>query len=171
MSIVFVVLHYIKDINVRGIYEDLIRKFRDSGHKVYIVTPLERRESGKTKVAESNNISILTVRTLNITQTNILEKAAAMLLIDLQFLKAIKKYYSGEHFDLVIYSTPPITLTKTLSYIKRKNSSRTYLLLKDIFPQNAVDLGMIKKGSLIHWYFRRIEKKLYKITTDALINC
>jgi len=164
MSIVFVVLHYIKDINVRGIYEDLIRKFRDSGHKVYVVTPLERRESGKTKVAESNNISILTVRTLNITQTNILEKAAAMLLIDLQFLKAIKKYYSGEHFDLVIYSTPPITLTKTLSYIKRKNSSRTYLLLKDIFPQNAVDLGMIKKGSLIHWYFRRIEKKLYKIS-------
>ncbi len=164
MRIVFVVLHYIKDVNVRGIYEDLIRQFRDNGHKVYIVTPLERRESGETKVTESNDVSILTVRTLNITQTNIFEKGVAMFLIDFQFLKAIKKYCSREYFDLVIYSTPPITITKTVNYIKRKNNSRTYLLLKDIFPQNAVDLQMIKEGSLIHRYFRKKEKTLYKIS-------
>jgi len=164
MNIVFLVLHYIKDVNARGIYEDLIRKFRDKGHTVYIVTPLERRESGKTRVLDSDGVSILMVRTLNITQTNIIEKGAAMFSIDFQFLKAIKKYFSGINFDLVIYSTPPITFTKTVQYILNRNNARSYLLLKDIFPQNAVDLGMIKNGSLIHTYFRRKERKLYRIS-------
>ena len=39
-----------------------------------------------------------------------------------------------------------------------------YLLLKDIFPQNAVDIGLIKKGGLLHHYFIREEKKLYEIS-------
>lgn len=41
------------------------------------------------------------------------------------------------------------------------------LLLKDIFPQNAVDLGMINKQGIkgfIYKYFRRKEKELYKIS-------
>ena len=40
-------------------------------------------------------------------------------------------------------------------------------MLKDIFPHNAVDLGMIQKTgikSIIYKYFRNVEKKLYKIS-------
>lgn len=38
----------------------------------------------------------------------------------------------------------------------------TYLMLKDIFPQNAVDLGMLSKNGikgLLYYYFRHKEKK------------
>lgn len=40
-------------------------------------------------------------------------------------------------------------------------------MLKDIFPQNAVDLGMIRKSGIkgfIYRYFRKIEEKLYRIS-------
>lgn len=30
------------DISQRHIYTDLLRKFRDEGHNVYIITPMER---------------------------------------------------------------------------------------------------------------------------------
>ena len=37
-------------------------------------------------------------------------------------------------------------------------------MLKDIFPQNAVDLEMFKEGGLIHQYFRKQEKDLYSVS-------
>lgn len=80
------------------------------------------------------------VKTLNIQKTNIVEKGIGNVLLEYQFEKAINKYYNNTKFDLVLYSTPPITLTRIIDRIKKRNSAGTYLLLKDIFPQNAVDL-------------------------------
>ena len=37
-------------------------------------------------------------------------------------------------------------------------------MLKDIFPQNAVDLGIIKQGGFLHSYFKTKEKLLYNIS-------
>ena len=37
-----------------------------------------------------------------------------------------------------------------------------YLQLKDIVPQNAVDIGMLSVSSLLYKYFRRKEIDLYK---------
>jgi len=64
----------------------------------------------------------------------------------------------------VVYSTPPITFVKVIEYLKHVTCCSTYLLLKDIFPQNAVDLGMIRQDSIVHRYFRKKEKKLYAIS-------
>jgi len=73
----------------------------------------------------------------------------------------------GISFDLVLYSTPPVTLIDPIRYVKRKYGAKTYLMLKDIFPQNAVDIGMMKKSGpmgIIYKNFRRKEKKLYAIS-------
>jgi glycosyltransferase involved in cell wall biosynthesis len=152
------------DINKRGIYTDLIRKFRDEGHLVTVVCPMERRHNKKTTFQSFEGVDILSVFTLNIQKTNIIEKGIGTLLIEYQFLAAIKKFLSNEKFDLVLYSTPPITFTKVISFVKTRDKAKTYLLLKDIFPQNAVDLGMIKKNSILHKYFLRKEKQLYAIS-------
>ena len=37
-------------------------------------------------------------------------------------------------------------------------------MLKDIFPQNAVDLGMIRKNGVLHRYFERKDKNLYEVS-------
>ncbi len=48
-------------------------------------------------------------------------------------------------FDLVLYPTPSITFLKVVEYVKKRDGTQSYLMLKDIFPQNAVDIGMMKK--------------------------
>lgn len=58
----------------------------------------------------------------------------------------------------------PITLNLPVQYSKKKFNAKTYLMLKDIFPQNAVDLQMFKKSSLIYKYFRHKEKQLYNLS-------
>lgn len=107
-------------------------------------------------------MNFLKVKIGNITKTNNIEKGISTLRIESLFQKAIKKYLKDIKFDLVVYSTPPITFEKVISYIKNKDNAKSYLLLKDIFPQNAVDLGMFSEKSLIYKHFRIKEKNLYK---------
>lgn len=146
MNILFLTLARISDISTRGIYSDLIRLFAHEGHNIYIVRPNERRYKERTNLVIKENIQILSIKTLNIQKTNFIEKGLSTLLIENQFLKGIRKHFSHVSFDLVLYSTPPITFTKIVRYIMIRDRAVSYLLLKDIFPQNAVDLGVINKG-------------------------
>lgn len=165
MNVIFLTLAHISDIEERGIYQDLMRKFRDEGHKVYIVTAAERRLGQETSLVDSYGVKILNVKTLNVQKTNIVEKGIGTLLIEKQFKSAIKKYLGDISFDLITYSTPPITFTNVVKYLKKKNPKAvSYLQLKDIFPQNAVDIGMFGEKSIFNWYFRKNEKALYKIS-------
>ena len=165
MNIIFVTLSKINCITERGIYQDLMRKFRDEGHHVFIVSPAERRTGVQTHIIDVDDVKILKVRTLNIQKTNILEKGLGTLLIEKQYILAIKKYLRDVQFDLITYSTPPITFTNVVKYLKKHNPQAvSYLQLKDIFPQNAVDLGMFGENSFINWYFRRKEKGLYQVS-------
>ena len=165
MNVIFLTLVRINDIEGRGIYQDLMRKFRDEGHQVYIVTATERRLGQETSLVESHGVKILNVKTLNIQKTNIVEKGIGTLLIESQFKAAIKKYLGDVKFDLITYSTPPITFTNVVKYLKKKNPKAiSYLQLKDIFPQNAVDMGMFGEKSVFNWYFRKKEKALYAIS-------
>lgn len=163
MNIIFLTLVRIADIEERHIYNDLMRKFRDEGHQVYIVTAAERRLGQETSLVDSHGVKILNVKTLNVQKTNIVEKGVGTLLIERQFKSAIKKYLGKISFDLITYSTPPITFTNVVKYLKRKNPKAvSYLQLKDIFPQNAVDIGMFGDKSIFNWYFRKKENALYK---------
>lgn len=148
----------------KGIYTDLLRKFRDEGFNVYVVCPEERRYRGKTRIETISNINILYVKSLNLQKTGLLEKGLATLSLSWLLFRAIKKYFKNIKFDILLYSTPPITYNKSISYLKTKDKAMTYLLLKDIFPQNAVDLSMIKKNGLIHRYFQKVENKLYHLS-------
>ncbi len=170
MNVIFLTLVRIPDIEGHGIYQDLMRKFRNEGHHVYIVTPAERRLGLKTSLVESSGVKILNVRTLNVQKTNVVEKGIGTLLLERQYKSAINKHLSGIKFDLITYSTPPITFTNVVKYLKKENPQAiTYLQLKDIFPQNAVDIGMFGENSVFNWYFRRKEKALYK--TSDYIGC
>lgn len=167
MNILFLTLVAINDIEDKGIYQDLLRKFRDEGHKIFVATAAERRTKQKTHVLKFDTTEILKVRTLNIKNANIVEKGLGTLLMERQYLKAIQNNWKSISFDLVLYSTPPITFTRVIAYIKNRDQALSYLLLKDIFPQNAVDMGMMKKQGLLYKLFRKKEEKLYEVS-DAI---
>ncbi|MBS1549849.1 MAG: glycosyltransferase family 4 protein [Bacteroidetes bacterium] len=164
MNVLFLTLVGINSVEDRGIYQDLLRKFRDEGHQVTIVTPVERRKKIRTNFRKENGVSILQVKTFNIQKTNLLEKGIGTLSIEFQYLSAIKKYLSTTQFDLVLYSTPPITFVRVIEYIKKRDKAYSYLLLKDIFPQNAVDMKMLKENGFLHRQFLQKEKRLYQIS-------
>lgn len=168
MKMLFLTISPLQRINYSGIYTDLMRRFRDDGHDVYIVSSVERRQGIPTNYQEIDGVHILSVKTLNLQKTNVVEKGVGQLLVETQYKNAIKKYLVGINFDLILYTTPPITFPKVIRYLKSRNKqAKTYLLLKDIFPQNAVDLGMMTttgvKG-MLYKMFRKKEVELYKLS-------
>lgn len=156
------------DISRRGIYTDLLRKFISEGWNIYVVTPHERSLGLSTELKEDGGVHFLGVKTLNLQKTNAVEKGLGQVLVEGQYKAAIKKFLSDVKFDLILYTTPPITFPKVIAYLKRQNpQAMTYLLLKDIFPQNAVDLGMMSTSGVkgvLYKFFRRKEKRLYALS-------
>ncbi len=164
MKVLFLTMVKINSFSDRGIYTDLLRKFYEEGHEVYAVCPVERREKKKTEVRKEKQGTVLNVQTLNLQKTNIVEKGFGTLAIEYQFLAAIKKHFADVKFDVIIYSTPPITFSKVINFIKKRDNAYSYLLLKDIFPQNAIDMKMLKENGILHRMFVKKEQKLYAIS-------
>lgn len=164
INILFLTLVKVNSLDERGIYQDLLRKFIDEKYNVTVVTPVERREKIQTNLIKTDEYSILKVKTFNLQKTNIIEKGIGTLAIEFQYLKAIKKYFKDIKFDLILYSTPPITFSKIIEFIKRRDHAYAYLLLKDIFPQNAIDMKMFKPHGFLHNTFLKKERKLYELS-------
>lgn len=169
MNILFLTMSSgLRNVSTSGIYTDLMRKFRDEGHEVYIIYPNERRTGRATSLEVSHGVHCLGVKTLNVTKTSIVEKGVGQLMLEGLFKRAMNRYFGKVKFDLILYSTPPITFNEVIKAAKKRNpQAMTYLLLKDIFPQNAVDLGMMTKTGvkgLLYKMFRRKEKELYRIS-------
>jgi len=164
MNILFLTVVKIISLEDGGIFPDLLAKLREEGHMVYIMSPTERRDKLKTHTIKEQNTQILKVKTFNIQKANLFEKGIATLAIEYQYLKALKSNFLNVKFDLVLYSTPPITFSKVIEFVRKRDGAYSYLLLKDIFPQNAVDMGMLKKGGFLHKLFLKKEKKLYEVS-------
>lgn len=167
MNILFLTLIDFNTIDDPGIYQDLLREFAKHGHNLFVISPVERRKNQTTKLLKTDKATILKLKIGNTQKTNIIEKGLSTIIIEPLFIAGIKKYFSDIKFDLVIYSTPPITFCNAIEFVKKRDEAKTYLLLKDIFPQNAVDLGMMSKRGikgLIYNVFRNKEKKLYRIS-------
>ena len=167
MNVLFLTLLSFDSLKERTIYTDLLREFVKNGHQVYAISPVEKRQNQKTYIIKEENAKILRLQIGNTQKTNIIEKGISTVMIEPTFKKAIREYFSDVKFDLVLYSTPPITLVSAIEYVKKRDGAKTYLLLKDIFPQNAVDIGIMSKSGLkglLYKHFRKQEKKLYRIS-------
>ena len=167
MNVLFLTLLAFDSIQERTLYTDLLREFVKNGHHIYAISPVEKRQNQATHLIEEENATILRLQIGNTQKTNIIEKGISTVMIEPSFKKAIKQYFSNVKFDLVLYSTPPITLVSPIEYVKKRDGAKTYLLLKDIFPQNAVDIGLMSKTGLkglLYQHFRKQEKKLYAIS-------
>jgi glycosyltransferase involved in cell wall biosynthesis len=163
-KIIFLSLVQIDTLSERGIYHDLLRQFVINGHEVIVVCPVERRTGFPTRLIRESGATILQVRTLNLQKSPICEKGLGTATLNFLMKFAIKKHLSAMSFDLILYATPPITLIGLIDWLKRRDGAKTYLLLKDIFPQNAVDISIFGRDSFWYSYFRKKELSLYALS-------
>ena len=147
-----------------NIHVDLMEEFVRHGHEVTVITPVERKYHQQTSIQQRERFTLIRARSLNfLGRVSLLEKGIATLLFGRWYLHIIHKYLQGkDDFDLVICATLPITYAPVMDYFHSHYHSFVYLLHKDFFPQNAVDLGILRKGWPIYSLFRFIERGLFR---------
>lgn len=164
MNVLFLSLLDFDTFDERNIYSDLLREFIKNGHKVCCISPVEKRKGQDTSMLRFGENCILKLKIGNTQKVNLIEKGISTLRIESLFIQGVRKYFSDIKFDLVLYATPPVTFAKVIRFVKKRDGAKSYLMLKDIFPQNSVDLGILSKNGikgLIYKHFRHKEKSLY----------
>lgn len=146
------------------IYTDLAEALTEQGYKVTVVATEEKRNGSKTELKKERGCRVLRVVTGNHYNVGLIEKGMTYILLEYQLRFAIRKFLGREKYDLILFSAPPVTMTSVVAYAKKIYKAESFLMMKDIFPQNAVDLGMMKKNGLIYKYFRHKEKRMYKVS-------
>ena len=143
------------------IYLDLVNELEASGHEVYIIAGSSDADINYKKIHYDGHKRTAYVKLPDQFHADKIRKGLIQLTIGRKMLSVARKFFWKEKIDLIIYPTPPITLAGIISPLKRHYGATAYLMLKDIFPQNAVDLKMMNEGGFLHKYFRKMEKKLY----------
>ncbi len=165
MRILFITSDYQTPDAGSNIYTDLAEALNNANHSVKVVVAEERKKINETKLNEENGISVLRVKTGNLYEVGFVEKTITFLKISRDLIKGIKKYYNNEQYDLILFQSPPVTFHTVVKWAMKKYKAKSYLMMKDIFPQNGVDIGLYKKNSLVYYFFRYHERKLYKVSS------
>lgn len=162
MNVLFVTIAWTQKGST-NLYTDLLGEFKNNGHNVFVLHGGSTRIVGPSTLEKEENITVVRVKTGKIAKTNPVRKFISLLMLGKKLNHALNKHIASVSFDLILFATPPITLSRFLEKIKKKDNAKFYLLLKDIWPYGMVDLGVIKNKGLVWRYFRWHEKRIYRI--------
>ncbi|MFS4469284.1 glycosyltransferase family 4 protein [Maribacter sp. 2210JD10-5] len=160
-KVAFIALKYSSITSEPNLYTDLMSTFFENGHEAFVVAPT-LEENDEISLNIEAGVNVLRVPTLRLFGNGLIKKGISNILLPYQYKRALKKMKIQIDFDLIIIPTPPITLISVALWMKKRSNAKLYLVLRDIFPQNGVDLELISKTGPAYRYFRKLEKKLYK---------
>ena len=132
-------------------------------HQVTVITtwPKYNLEEGQhprvfTQKEVEQGITVLRIKTLPHHNVNYLLRGIAQLLMPLQFLRKLRQHQIQP--DAIVVYSPPLPLAFVGRWFGR--NSRFVLNVQDIFPQNAIDLGILSNPLQIR-FFRALEGFAY----------
>ncbi|MBI4993492.1 glycosyltransferase family 4 protein [Candidatus Wolfebacteria bacterium] len=150
--------------------KELAEGLKKRGYNVWVATtypkyylPKELEDQKFKLFSDEAGIKVIRIKTLPLKKVNFIIRGISQLILPFLFFFKIKKYIR-EKLDVVIIYSPPLPLALIGGMIKRRYEAKFILNIQDIFPQNAIDLGMLKgwKYKPAIWLFEWIEKKVYK---------
>ena len=178
MKILLVTADYPPEIrSVATMCKELAEELTLRGHQVTVLTSYEScnlpdgiiPKSFNTD-AEENSVRVLRVKTMPLHKSNYWIRGLAQITLPFLFLRTLKKKVR-EKMDAVIIYSPPLSLARIGAALKKIHGPEVYVLfnVQDIFPQNAIDLGILKNKLIIR-YFEQAEICVYR-GADALTTC
>ena len=156
--------------------QELAEGLKKNGHNVWVATtypkyylPKELEGRKFELFSDEAGIKVVRIKTLPLKKVNFIIRGISQLLMPFLFFSKIKKYIRGR-LDAVIVYSPPLPLALIGGMVKRRYGAKFILNIQDIFPQNAIDLGVLRGRKhkpavrLFEWIEKKVYKKADKIT-------
>lgn len=124
---------------------DLVEIFQSKGHQIFVFT-LNDSLTDSFSLETNRNISILRVKTISIKGKSMIRRLFVEIMYPFTLLKSINSCgVNTKQFDGVICYSPSIFFGLFIWYLKYKSKCKSYLILRDVFPNWAYDLKLISK--------------------------
>jgi glycosyltransferase involved in cell wall biosynthesis len=138
---------------------DLGEQFVRDGHEVVVVTPGDS-VSGGFSVAVEDGIRVVRVRSGRLKYVGRALRGIRELRLSARIWRKARTFVKSNPCDLIVFYSPTIFFGDLVRKLKELWDCPAYLVLRDIFPQWAVDAGVIKKG-LLYRYLHHKELRQY----------
>lgn len=140
---------------------ELASELIKQGHTAVIIAPGKPKQAERLNKSLIDDITYWKFKSGKLRGQGKLKRAINETLLSFNAWLAVGREIEKEPFDGIIYYSPSTFFGLLVKKIKTKNRCKSYLILRDMFPQWAIDEGLIRKGSLIEKYFRYFESVNY----------
>jgi glycosyltransferase involved in cell wall biosynthesis len=141
---------------------DLAQQFAALGHRPVVIVPSPM--SDKPWIIERlDGVEVLRVAAPPTRSPSFVRRAIAEMWLPFAMLFNIRRSpFASANWDLLVWYSPPIFFGPLIAGLQRKSKARTYLILRDIFPEWAVDLGLVRRGP-VYLVFKAIAAFQYSV--------
>ena len=138
---------------------DLGAEFLRHGHEVTVLTTTHEIAQD-LEVSMQSGVRVARVKTPQIKGASNLRRGFNEIRISALVWRKAGEFLSRHPADLIVFYSPTIFWGALVSRLKAMWHCRSYLILRDIFPEWAVDAGVLKRG-LTYRFFRKKEAEQY----------
>jgi len=141
---------------------DLSREFARQGHSLCVLLPApDQREPWKLE--EFNGAQVLRLRAPRTKDIGYVCRTLAELAMPFAMLRNLRKSpLAKERWGGVVWYAPSIFYGPLVSAIKKSSGCKSYLIIRDIFPEWAVDMGLMGRG-LPYRFFDAVARYQYSV--------
>jgi glycosyltransferase involved in cell wall biosynthesis len=141
---------------------DLSQEFVRQGHEVTMMVPSHELATAWA-IETLEGVQVLRLAALRTKDTGYVRRTLGEMLLSLLMLRGLRQSpLRRERWDAVIWYSPTIFLGPLAASLKRASRCRAYLILRDIFPEWAVDMGVLNKG-IVYRFFKGVERYQYSV--------
>lgn len=131
---------------------DLAIEFARQGHEITTMIASPDLES-LWAIEYIDAIQVLRLRTFRTRGRGYLARTFGELLMPYLMLWGLRNSpLAGVKFDAVIWYSPTIFLGPIIKFLKNQSGCPTYLIIRDIFPEWAWDIGLIRSKLVFSWF-------------------
>jgi glycosyltransferase involved in cell wall biosynthesis len=141
---------------------DLATALARHGHEVTVFTTSSEVTSPSFR-KEAGGVTVLRVPTGKVKGIGLVRRAISEMLIPFDLWRAARRLaIPARDFEGIVWYSPTIFLAPFVAWLKRRSGGCAYLILRDIFPQWAVDAGVMKRGAA-YYFFKCVELYQYQV--------
>lgn len=141
---------------------DLSREFVVQGHQLTVILPsCEIKE--EFLLEEMEGFHVLRLKSPKTKDVNYVRRTLSEFLMPFFMQRGYKKSpLCNEKWDGIAWYAPSIFHAPFVNYLKKTSACKAYLIIRDIFPEWAVDMGLMGKG-LIYSFFSAVARYQYSV--------
>ncbi len=143
---------------------DFARELLAQGHVPTVIVPVQGTRT-RWLLEQIDGVQVLRVRAPKTKDVGLIRRTFGECLLPFCMLLGLRRSpLASTHWDGLVWYSPTIFLGPIVAWLKRRHACRGYLILRDLFPDWAVDAGLMRRG-LAYRFFKRIERYQYAVAS------